>query len=82
MNLEEFRTVLKAEPFTPFTMHLADGRQLPVKHPDFVAIAPSGRAAIVYQPDNSFNVVDLLLVTDLEVGGNGRAHGARRRRRK
>ena len=29
--------------------------------------SPSGRTMIVYQPDDSFNIVDLLLVTDLEV---------------
>ena len=50
-----------------FTIHLADGRQLPVLHREFLAFAPSGRTVIVYQPDDSFNVVDLFLVTDLEV---------------
>jgi len=52
-------------------MHLADGRQIPVNHPDFVAFAPSGRSVTVYQPDDSRNVVDLLLVTDLEIKPNG-----------
>lgn len=32
-----------------------------------LASAPSGRTVIVYPPDDSFNIVDLLLVTDLEV---------------
>jgi hypothetical protein len=67
MTADQFRTLLRATPFQPFTMHLADGRHIPVQHRDFVASAPSGRTAIVYQPDESFHIVDLLLVTDLEV---------------
>lgn len=67
MTIEQIRRLYEAQPFRPFTMHLADGRQLPVVHREFMASAPSGRTVIVYQPDDSFNVVDLLLVTDLEV---------------
>jgi hypothetical protein len=35
--------------------------------------APSGRTVIVYQPDDSMNIIDMLLVTDLEFkpAGNG-----------
>jgi hypothetical protein len=51
---------------------LADGRSISVNHRDFVASSPSGRTIIVYQPDDSFNVIDLLLVTDLEVS-NGKS---------
>ena len=67
MVIEQLRKLYQAQPFRPFTMHLADGRQLPVVHREFIMVAPSGRTAIVYQPDDSFNIVDLLLVTDLEV---------------
>ena len=71
-----------AQPFRPFTMHLADGRQLPVVHRDFIMVSPSGRTAIVYQPDDSFNIVDLLLVTDLEVKPeSGRKSNGHKKRR-
>jgi hypothetical protein len=46
---------------------MADGRSLDVHHPDFVARAPTGRGIIVYKPDDTFEVVDLLLVASLEV---------------
>ena len=36
-----------------------------------VAISPSGRTFIAYGDDESHNIVDLLLVTDLEVPANG-----------
>jgi hypothetical protein len=44
-----------------------------------MASAPNGRTIIVYQPDSSFHVIDLLLVTDLEAKPT--SNGARRRRR-
>jgi hypothetical protein len=81
MMTEHMRQVWKAEPFQKFIIHLADGRQIPVRHRDFVAMSPNGRTMLVYQPDNSYNVVDLLLVTDLEIGANGTGHRRTRRRR-
>jgi hypothetical protein len=71
MTVTELRTQCEEQPFVSFVMHLADGRQIRVHHPDFVAFAPSGRSVTVYQPDDSRNVVDLLLVTDLEIKANG-----------
>ena len=72
MTIEQVRILYDAEPFQPFVMHLADGRRIPVAHREFMASAPSGRTVVVYQPDDSFNIVDLLLVTDLEVKTNGK----------
>jgi hypothetical protein len=66
MTIEKIRELYDAQPFQPFVIHMADGRKLEVRHPDFVAAAPSGRTIIVYQPDDSHNIIDLLLVTDLE----------------
>ena len=67
MTVTEIRNLYDAQPFQPFTMPLGDGRSVPVLHREFLATAPSGRTGVVYQPDNSFNIIDLLLVTDLEV---------------
>jgi hypothetical protein len=67
MRVEEVRRFYHAEPFRPFTLHLADGGEIPVRHREFIALAPSGRMVTVYQPDDSFNIIDLVLVTDLEV---------------
>ncbi len=65
MTSDQLRQMLRAKPFRPFSIHLADGREILVKHSEFVLIAPSGRTAIVYQPDDSFDIVDVLLVTTL-----------------
>jgi hypothetical protein len=73
MTIEKLRDFYDAKPFQPFVIHLADGRGIEVRHRDFIAAAPSGRTVTVYQPDDSLNVIDLLLVTDLEVKAtNGR----------
>jgi hypothetical protein len=80
--MEQLRNLWGAQPFQAFVIHLADGREIPVRRREFLMPSPSGRSIIVYQPDDSFNVIDLLLVTDLEVGSNGHAkrrRGGRRR---
>jgi hypothetical protein len=56
MKIEEIRKLLRAQPFRAFTIHVADGGRIPVKHEDFVALAPTGREAIVYQPDGDYQV--------------------------
>ena len=59
-------------------IHLADGREIPVHHRDFMFVVPSGRTVVVAQPDDSMNIIDLLLITDIEYksakNGNGRRH--------
>ncbi len=80
MTIGEVRRLYDAQPFQPFVMHLADGRNLAVAHREFLAMSPVGRTLVVYQPDGSFDIVDLLLVTDLEVGlppRSGRKRGSR-----
>jgi hypothetical protein len=69
-----------AQPFKPFVLHLADGREIPVHHRDFIMAVPSGRTLIVVQPDDTMNIVDLLLVTDAEIklGRNGARKKPRR----
>lgn len=68
MTTEQFKATLHRQPFRPFTIRMADDRTFPVSHPDFVAQSPSGRTVIVIQPDDSYSVLDLLLMTELQVG--------------
>jgi hypothetical protein len=76
MTIEQLRNLYNAQPFQPFLIHLADGRSISVRHRDFIMPAPSGRTVNVYQPDDSFNVIDLLRVTDLEVRSPAAASSA------
>ena len=67
MTAEQLRTTLRANPFQSFTVRMADGREFPIPHPDFLSISPPGRSAVVFHPDGSASIVDLLLMTELEV---------------
>ena len=66
MTIEQLRRMHQARPFRPFRVYLADGRHLDVAHPEFLAHTPTGRTVMIAQPDESFEVIDLLLVTSLE----------------
>ncbi len=68
MTFQQLRAAHRAAPFRPFNIHMADGRSLHVRHPDFLFIAPSGRTAFVFQEDDDYSVVDLLLMTELKFG--------------
>lgn len=73
MTIEKFQATLHLQPFRPFTIRMADGRTFDAMHPDFVAHSPSGRTVIIMQPDEGYSVLDLLLMTELEVQtANGR----------
>jgi hypothetical protein len=70
--------MLRATPFRPFRIHLADGHHLTVENRDFLMRSPSGRSAILYNPDDTFEVIDLLLVTTLEVLNGAERNGRKR----
>ena len=78
MTIDQLRSTHQANPFRPFTIHLADGRSFHVPHRDFLSQSPSGRTLIVYHQDESFSILDLLLVTELEIS-NGKRRQPRRR---
>lgn len=67
MTIEQLRNVHSARPFRPFTIHMGDGRSFRVEHPEFLSHSPTGRTIIVYQEDDRFSILDLLLATELEV---------------
>lgn len=67
MTIEQLRAAYQAQPFRPFSLHLADGDKLHVPHADFLSHSPRWRTLIVYAEDDSFSIVDLLLVTRLEI---------------
>ncbi|MBI5764629.1 MAG: hypothetical protein HZA51_14025 [Planctomycetes bacterium] len=75
MATEQLVRHIRSQPFRKFRIHLADGRHVDVKHPDFIARSPGGRTAVIYTGTDTAETVDLLLVTSLEVlnGHSGRA---------
>jgi len=67
MTVEQLKNVMHAQPFQPFTVHMGDGRSFLVKHPDYIARSPSGRTIVIYNDDESSSILDMLLVTELEI---------------
>ncbi len=67
MTIEQLRKLHQARPFRPFRVHLADSRAFEVKHPEFLARSESGRTISIADSDDAFEIIDLLLVTSLEL---------------
>lgn len=78
MTSIELKNALKAEPFRPFVVHLGSGRSLPVKHPEFVAVHPNNRTAILFVADGGFEIVDILMIQSIEFPSQN-GHGRRRK---
>ena len=73
MDLQGIREAIKRHPFEPFRMCLADGRKLAIKHPEAVAVGR--RRLIVVQPNDSWTVVEPLMVVSLDYMGTTRGNG-------
>ncbi len=66
MTIEKLRAVREANPFQPFTVHLADGRSLPVPHRDYLSMSPGGsRTVIIYGKGEDCSIIDVYLITEL-----------------
>jgi hypothetical protein len=76
MRLEQLRGLITAQPFRPFTIHLPEGRAVPVVHHDFALLAPDGRTLFAYGPDLSFNMIDVMLITSIQIGPPPTGQGA------
>jgi len=73
MTIERLQEVHQARPFRPFRLHLADGRDVPISHPESLAYERTGRTVVAVLPGGATHFVDLLLVTDIEIAnGQGR----------
>lgn len=77
MDLQGIREALRRQPFEPFSISLADGRSLAVPHPEMVAVGK--RRIIVVEADDSWSVVEPLLIVSLDY--NGKDHPRKKRRK-
>lgn len=70
MTIDQLRRVHNTRPFIPFFMHLADGRSVPVTHPENRAFYGAGRTVHVTNGPET-EIVDLLLVASLRLAADG-----------
>ncbi len=78
MTIEQIRELHQARPFRPFRISLADGREIPITHPELLAVNPKRRTIYAVAPDGTGHYIDLLLVVSLD---QVQRNGGRRRRR-
>jgi hypothetical protein len=67
LNLENLRARVRGGGFKPFKLHLSDGRELPVNHPELIIIL---RNLVVVATDEgvSFSIDPLHIVAISEAG--------------
>jgi hypothetical protein len=61
MTIEQLDSVAKAQPFKPFTLHVADGSKHHIAHPELIWRTPGGRTVVVGLGGERMAIVDLLL---------------------
>ncbi len=49
----------------PFTLCMADGREYPVPHRDYISLSPKASYVVVHEDDGHFAVLPLLTMTGL-----------------
>ena len=68
MTTDQLDAVHKAQPFRPFTIHLADGSSHNVPNPELLWRTPGGRTVFVSGGGEVVAIIDRLLVTKITTG--------------
>jgi hypothetical protein len=64
---ERIRQLLRATPFQPFIIRMADGREYRIDHPDFVLAAASDVPQVIIEdPAGNVHFLSVLLMTSVE----------------
>jgi len=56
---------------SPFVLRMADGREYPVPHRDYISFPPRATYVIVYDDNGHFTVLPLRTMTGLHQTGDG-----------
>lgn len=68
MDANAIREAMHRVPFQPFRLRLADGREILVPHPDYLAVA-ARRIVFINPADESTAFLEPLLIVSLEIPG-------------
>ena len=77
MNTDALRGLIKAQPFRPFRLYLADGQAVDVVHHDFALLSGNGRSLVVSAPprDSDIRIISPMLIVSTryldELGADG-----------
>jgi hypothetical protein len=64
MTVTNLEDALHKRPFTPFEVHIDNGKTVHVCHPDYFLFSKSKRTAIIVE-DEHFHIVDLDHISSL-----------------
>ena len=66
MAPDKVREALRMMPFRAFTVEVAGGKRIHVKHPDYAQLSPAGRTLVVFTNDkDAMEIIDVFLITNL-----------------
>ena len=64
MDAREIAALKNSQPFIPFNILMADGREFAVNQPDFLARSPTGRSVVLYDA-TGVHYLDVRLIAEL-----------------
>ncbi len=67
MRTESLHEVIHAEPFRPFRLILANGRDVPVPHPDWVWLRNGTRTLVWMDELERVKILDIALILGVEM---------------
>jgi len=63
----DIRERLKAQPFVPFTIYVADGRELRVPTPDHAHVDPTRPRVAVFTEEAGLHILPALLISGVSI---------------
>ena len=67
MRAEDLQEVIRAQPFRPFALMLADGIRLAVPHPEWIYLTPTKKTVIHATPNDRLRIPDVAQLLGVEV---------------
>ena len=65
----QIQEAVKAQPFRPFLLRLADGRNYRVDHPEFAMLSPNGMELLFVADDQGIHQICTPLIVEIETPG-------------
>jgi hypothetical protein len=70
---KDIRERLAAQPFLPFVVYTADGREYEVPTHDHAHVSPAGGRVSIWKDDETEYILPALLISGLKVRSNGQS---------
>lgn len=68
MTSDKLNELHTARPFMPFIIHMNDGRQFKVEHPELLAHRRGTRIAYLQTSGDAGQFIDVLMIASIEIG--------------